>query len=108
MDKSLTKATFGILLAVAAEERHGLGIIDEVERRTGVVLPIGTLYRSIAKMSGDGLIAPSRRRPSGDEDPRRNYYRITERGRHALEREAQRLDRLVRWARTLKTSPRPA
>jgi PadR family transcriptional regulator PadR len=110
MDKSLTPATFGILLALANDERHGLGIIEEVERRTAgeTTLAIGTLYRSIAKMYDEGLIAPSRRRPGGEDDPRRNYYRITERGRHALQRETQRLDRLVRWARTLKAIPRPA
>jgi DNA-binding PadR family transcriptional regulator len=108
MDRSLTNATFGILLALATEERHGLGIIEEVEHRTGASLPIGTLYRSIAKMCDEGLITPSRRRPATDEDPRRNYYRMTERGRLALEREARRLDRLVRWARALKATPRPA
>jgi DNA-binding PadR family transcriptional regulator len=109
MDKSLTPTTLGILLALATDERHGLGIVEEVERRTAgeTTLAIGTLYRSIAKMCGDGLIAPSRRRADGD-DPRRNYYRITERGRHALQRETQRLGRLVRWARTLKAVPRPA
>jgi DNA-binding PadR family transcriptional regulator len=109
MDKSLTPATFGILLALAARERHGLGIIEEVERRTSgeTTLAIGTLYRSIARMCDDGLIVPSRRR-GGDDDPRRNYYRITDRGRMALEREALRLDRLVRWARTVKSVPRLA
>lgn len=109
MDKSLTPAAFGILLALAAQERHGLGIIDEVERRTGgkTTLSIGTLYRSIARMCDEGLIVPSRRRPAASaDDPRRNYYRITERGRQALHREAQRLDRLVRWAHALKAAPR--
>jgi DNA-binding PadR family transcriptional regulator len=110
MDKSLTPATFGILLALAAEERHGLGIIEEVERRTAgeTTLAIGTLYRSIAKMCDEGLIAPSRRRPGGEDDPRRNYYRITERGRDALRRETRRLHRLVRWARTLEAVVGPA
>ena len=110
MDRSLTPATLGILLALAMQERHGLGIIEEVERRTSgeTTLAIGTLYRSIAKMEGDVLIAPSKRRAGVDHDPRRNYYRITERGRQALEREAQRLDRLVRWARSTKSVPRLA
>lgn len=110
MDRSLTPATFGILLALAAQDRHGLGIIEEVERRTSgeTTLAIGTLYRSIAKMCDEGLITPARHRPSSDDDPRRNYYRITERGRQALDREAQRLNRLVRWARALKSVPRLA
>jgi DNA-binding PadR family transcriptional regulator len=101
---------FGILLALATQERHGLGIIEEVERRTDgeTTLAIGTLYRSIARMCDDGLIAPSRQRPGNDDDPRRIYYRLTERGRQALAREALRLDRLVRWARTIKSVPRLA
>src|SRR4029077_8495582 len=105
MDKSLTSATFGILLSLATQERHGLGIIEEVERRTAgeTTLAIGTLYRSIAKMCDDGLIAPSGRRPASEDDPRRIYYRITERGRQALHREAQRLERMVRWARAMKS-----
>jgi hypothetical protein len=82
---------------------------EEVERRTGAktTLSIGTLYRSIARMCDEGLIVPSRRRPAASaDDPRRNYYRITERGRQALHREAERLDRLVRWAHAVKTAPR--
>jgi DNA-binding PadR family transcriptional regulator len=103
MEISLTPAMFAVLLALASGERHGLGIIEEVERRTGgdMTLPIGTLYRSIARLYETGLIAPSRRRPSGPDDPRRNYYRITDRGRGALARETERLNRLVRWARAV-------
>jgi DNA-binding PadR family transcriptional regulator len=109
-DVTLTPAMFGILLALASSERHGLGIIEEVERRTQgeTTLAIGTLYRSIARMCEDGLIAPARRRPVQEsDDPHRNYYRVTDRGRHALAREVQRLDRLVRWARVLRALPRP-
>jgi DNA-binding PadR family transcriptional regulator len=101
---------FGILLVLASGERHGLGIIEEVEQRTdgNTTLSIGTLYRSIAHMCDARLIAPSRRRSSGPADPRRNYYRITDRGRQALAREVERLDRLVRWARATRTVPRLA
>jgi DNA-binding PadR family transcriptional regulator len=109
MDKSVTSAMFGILLALTSAERHGLGIIEEFERRTGGDMAIGTLYRSIARMSEAGLIVPSRRRPAAaDDDPRRIYYRITERGRRALQRDTERLDRLVKWARDLRASPRLA
>jgi len=112
MDKSgMTPAMFGILLALVDADRHGLGILDEVERRTAgdTTLAIGTLYRSIARLCDEGLIAAARRRTGATEtDPRRIYYRITDRGRQALGREALRLDRLVRWARHLKTVPRLA
>jgi DNA-binding PadR family transcriptional regulator len=110
-EPALTPAMFGILLAVATVDRHGLGIIEEIEHRTEgeTTLAIGTLYRSIARLSEEGLIAPARRRPVGaEDDSRRIYYRITERGRRAMLREAQRLDRLVKWARHTRTEPRIA
>ena len=48
----LPPATFHILLALATEDRHGYGIIQEVEARTGGELRLspGTLYRSIQRL----------------------------------------------------------
>jgi hypothetical protein len=95
----------------ASGDRHGLGIIEECEQRTDgdVTLSSGTSYRSIARLYESGLIAPSRRRPAAaDDDPRRNYYRLTDRGRKALQRETPRLDRLVHWARHMRDVPRLA
>ena len=45
----LQQATFHILLAVADEDRHGYGIIGDIEQRTGgqLRLSAGTLYRSM-------------------------------------------------------------
>ena len=98
----LTPAMFHILLALADENRHGLGIVREVERRTEgeVRLGPGTLYGSIKKLLGFGYIEePGRRPPPEDDDPRRRYYRISPSGRRVLEEEAVRMDRLVRVAR---------
>ena len=98
--RPLKPAVFHILLALAAEERHGLGIADEIEDITGgaVRLGPGTLYRSLKAMAADGLIRESRARDA-DADPRRRYYALTEAGRHALETDAARYDRLSRLAR---------
>jgi hypothetical protein len=43
-EPALTPAMFGILLAVATVDRHGLGIIEEIERRTDgeTIVAIGT------------------------------------------------------------------
>jgi DNA-binding PadR family transcriptional regulator len=100
---------FAVLLALADGARHGLGIIEEVEARTDdeITLAIGTLYRTISRLTQDGLIAPTRR-PSAEDNPRRNYYRLTDPGRAVLRRETQRLDRLARWARSVKAAPRLA
>lgn len=99
---SLTPAAFQILLALADEGRHGLGIMDEIERRTSgyVVLGPGSLYGTIKRLRESGLIVAADARPDGEsDDPRRRYYRITPRGRAALGREARRLEMTVRAAR---------
>ena len=98
--RPLKPAVFHILLALARDERHGLGIADEIEEITGgaVRLGPGTLYRSLKQMAADGLIRESRVR-NADVDPRRRYYTLTDAGRDALETDAARYDRLSRLAR---------
>lgn len=98
--RPLKQAVFHILLSLAVEQRHGLGIADEVESITGgaVRLGPGTLYRSLKEMAAEGLIRETKP-PADDADPRRRYYALTEAGRHALEADAVRYDRLSRLAR---------
>jgi DNA-binding PadR family transcriptional regulator len=87
-------------MAVADEDRHGYGIIQDVLSSTGgkLKLSAGTLYRSIQRMLEQGLLVETRDRPE-DDDERRRYYRITPLGREAAKAEAQRLQQLVRLAR---------
>ena len=96
----LPEATFHILMAVADEDRHGYGIIQDVLTSTNgkLKLSAGTLYRSIQRMLEQGLLVETRDRPE-DDDERRRYYRITPAGREAAKAEAQRLQQLVRLAR---------
>jgi DNA-binding PadR family transcriptional regulator len=96
----LPEATFHILMAVADEDRHGYGIIQDVLASTGgkLKLSAGTLYRSIQRMLEQGLLVETRERPE-DDDERRRYYRITPLGREVAKAEAQRLQQLVRLAR---------
>ena len=99
---SLTPATFEILLALADQERHGYGIMREVERRTeGVVkLGPGTLYGSIKRMLEAGIIEESGDRPDPEmDDDRRRYYRLTTQGRRVAIALANRLQRQVHQAR---------
>lgn len=99
---STTPAGFQILLALVDRSRHGLGIVEEIERRGGGTLPIGTLYRSLKGLVDGGLIEPSRGSRGAGEDPRRRYYRLTAAGRRTVRSEAQRVTRLVAWARAHK------
>jgi DNA-binding PadR family transcriptional regulator len=104
----LPPAVFHILLALAAGERHGYGIMREVEALTAgrVRLGPGTLYRSIQRLLAAGLIAEAEERPDPAlSDERRRYYRLTDRGRRLAAAEAQRLADLVRVARTRRLLP---
>ncbi len=108
----LTPAVMNILLALADGERHGYGIMREVEGRTGgeARLGPGTLYGSIKRMFADGLIEESDERPDPAlDDQRRRYYRITDFGRRVAGAEAERLAGLVRTAREKKLlrGPKP-
>lgn len=92
---------FHILLSLAAGERHGYGILQDIDARGETSVPdVGTMYRALARMVDSGLIETVARRPaleSGDE--RRNYYRITNVGLRVARAEARRLGGLVRAAR---------
>ena len=105
----LPPATFHILLALADEERHGYAIIQDVEARTGGELKLGagTLYRSIARMVEQGLIAEVTRRRSVFDDERRRYYRLTPFGAGVARAETRRLTQLVRLARARGVTPAP-
>lgn len=106
----LPPATFHILLALADEERHGYAVIQDVEARTGgeLRLSAGTLYRSIARMVEQGLIAEvTSKKRSIHDDERRRYYRLTPFGTDVARAELRRLSQLVRLARARGVTPAP-
>jgi DNA-binding PadR family transcriptional regulator len=97
----LPAAAFHILVALAANERHGYGIMQDVAARTDgkMRLSPGTLYSSIKRMIEQGLVIESDERPDPSlDDERRRYYRITEFGRRVAVLETERLSRLVSQA----------
>jgi DNA-binding PadR family transcriptional regulator len=86
-NKPLTPAVLHILLALAARERHGYGIMKQVEADSHgkVNMGPGTLYGSLGRMLDPGLIRESDRKVDPDrDDERRVYYTITAAGRKAL------------------------
>lgn len=107
----LPAATLHILLAVADADRHGYAIIQEVAARTGgeVTLSAGTLYRSIQRLVELDLIEETDTRPAADlDDERRRYYRITSFGRNVARAEVERLQALVKLARSCGLAARRA
>jgi DNA-binding PadR family transcriptional regulator len=98
----LTPAILNILLALADKERHGYGIMREVQWRTAgkTRMGPGTLYGSIKRMLAEGLIEESDERPDPNlDDERRRYYRLTDFGRRVAGAEVERLAALVSVAR---------
>ena len=101
----LTPAMFHILLALADKERHGYDIMREIDERSErkVRLGPGTLYGSIKRMLSDGLVEELDERPDPElDDERRRYYRLSDLGRRVAVAEAERLERLVKSARSKK------
>ncbi len=94
----LTPLSFQILLALVDEERHGYGIMKEIESRTkGRMSPAtGPLYLAAQRLLDAGMIAESAKRPAPElDDRRRKYYRLTDFGRRVAAAEAERMAYLV-------------
>ena len=94
----LQPAAFHILVVLSTGDRHGYGIIQDVEAFTGGALRLspGTLYRTIQRLLEQGLITEPR--STVLVDPRRRPYRITAFGRDVARAESHRLAELVRVA----------
>jgi DNA-binding PadR family transcriptional regulator len=94
----LTPAVFYILLALAGRERHGYDIMGQVRSDSAgaFVMGPGTLYGSMERMVGDGLIEESHSHPA---DRRRRYYRLTALGKQALSYELDRFSHITKIAK---------
>jgi DNA-binding PadR family transcriptional regulator len=104
----LTQSEFHILLALTGRDRHGYGIMKDVEESTDgeVNLGPGTLYGSIKRLLERNWIREIDDRPDPAlRDERRRYYRLTERGQRVAQAEAARLERLVLAARHKQLLP---
>ena len=110
-DTPLPDHWFHILLALADDSRHGLGIIQEVGAQTDGRVQVwpGMLYLALKRMNEEGLVV-------GTEAPegfvagggRPRFYRITPAGRRACRAEADRHLRLVNAARAKRVLGRDA
>lgn len=101
----LTPVAFEILLAVAEEDRHGYGIMQDIESSTDGKMRLnpGTLYRAIGRLVDTGLLQELAERRAPDlDDVRRRYYAPTTLGRQVAQAEARRLAAQVSAAKDKK------
>lgn len=104
----LSPAILHILLALAGEDRHGYGIMQEIARQAEgrYKMGPGTLYDNLQKLMNQGVVEEVSRR-SANDDPRRRYYRLTTFGRSLLSTEIGRLEGVVREAKIRLRAPSP-
>jgi len=94
----LTPAVLHILLALSTKERHGYGIMKQVEADSQgkVKMGPGTLYGSLGRMMEAGLIRESDKKVDPEmDDERRINYKITGLGKKALAAELERYREVV-------------
>jgi len=92
----VTRAEFHVLLTLLEGPRHGYGLMQDVEALSSGELQLGpgTLYTAIKRLRTSGLISEC----DADAD-RRRCYKLTRKGKSAVEEEARRMSDLVRIAR---------
>src|SRR5689334_12217677 len=105
---TLTTAVLHVLLALGGGERHGYGILKDVRSQSHgkVKLGPGTIYGTLQRLMELGWVEETDAPPSvKDDDARRRYYRLTRDGREALRAEIERLDGIIRVARSHHVLP---
>lgn len=92
----MSETMFYILFSLR-RERHGYGIMQDVEKLTNgrIVLGAGTIYQSLSKLLRDGLIVATQ------EVERQKKYTITETGLAILKEEAARIKETAKVAEVL-------
>lgn len=97
----LQPATFLVLLALSASDRHGYGIMLDV-RKLDPTFELGpaTLYTTIQRLLESGWIKEVSGPESGER--RRRYYRLTGDGNSALRAELQRMESMLRKSKAMR------
>ncbi len=96
----LTPLSLHILLALAARDNHGYGLMKEVRERTnGAIDPAtGTVYLALQRLEDEGLVGDGGLATPPEGGVARRSWAITPFGRRVAAAEARRLVRLVKLA----------
>lgn len=100
----LSPTDFHVLLVLASEDLYGYRIQKAVADESGgsVSPEIGSLYRVLGRLMSRGMVEETSAPDGAPESHRgrpRRYYRLTARGRDALEADARRLEGALQIAR---------
>ena len=90
----LSPDVFEILVALAAGELHGYGILKVLETRD-VRIAASLLYRKLRRLMEDDLVVEAASRRRTGDDLRRRYYRLTPLGLAVVRAEAARIVELA-------------
>lgn len=86
----LRPRVFALLMTLREGPAHGYRLLRALEERSETLrMDAGLMYRTIARLVGQGLVQRQCQQPAG-EDARRKYYELTELGDAVLLAEAQR------------------
>ena len=81
-----------VLASLAEGDKHGYGMMLDIQQFTGIELGPGTLYGVITRLVKCGWIRPLK------SDDRRRPYTLTPSGRAYLEEQMTELNRVVKTA----------
>jgi DNA-binding PadR family transcriptional regulator len=92
----MSEPTYFVLAVLLDGPSHGYGMIKRIAEQSDgrVRLAVGTLSGVLDRLAGNGLIAVDREEIVQGR-PRR-YFRLTEDGRLAVTREAERMEQAAR------------
>ena len=95
--KPLPAASLHLVLALLDGENHGYALMRRVEELSAgaVRMGPGTLYGTLNRLLGDGLIIETTDRVPREDNERRRYYQLTAQGATVAQDELTRLRTLV-------------
>lgn len=85
-----------VLASLAAGDKHGYAMMEDIERFAGVRLGPGTLYGAITRLEQRGWIRPIKSAAVKSSEGRRQPYALTGEGRRHLEERIAALGQVVR------------
>ena len=96
----LPPATLHVLLALAAQDLHGYGILLEISRISDGEYRVGpgTLYDNLKKLLNLGWVEDYEGEGGAGEEQRRMYH-LTDAGRTVLATDVRKMKRVVRVAK---------